>query len=73
MAEPAHTPTRVTGTVTLTGGGGQVTYDYVGCLRCPRVTHSFLGEVAQPWARAHPDPLPTTASTPVPDGKEMRR
>jgi hypothetical protein len=71
MTELAHTPTRVTGTVSR--DGVDVTFDYVGCLRCSRVVHSFLGEVAQPWARAHPDVLPATASTPIPDGTVVRQ
>lgn len=70
MPEPAHTPTRCTGTVAI--GGGTATYDYVGCSVC-RVTHPLLGEVAQPWTKAHPDALPATATQDVPDSTIVRQ
>ena len=70
MTEPAHAPTRVTGTATF--NGAKVTYDYVGCTVC-RIDHPIIGRVAQPWHKAHPEPLPPTAGTPVPDGSQVRQ
>lgn len=71
MAEPAHTPTRCTGTTVL--NGAEVTFDYVGCTVC-RVDSPLIGpNIAQPWHKAHPGVLPATASQDVPDGTEMRR
>ena len=70
LMEPAHTPTHCTGTTTV--NGVEVEFDYVGCSVC-RIDHPIIGPgIAQPWERAHPVPLPSTATQTVPDGREMR-
>jgi len=71
MNEVAHTPTQVTGTREI--HGAEVTYDYMGCSVC-RIDHPIIGpNIPQPWHKAHPDPLPGTASQVVRDGTAVRQ
>lgn len=69
--DPPHTPTRVTGTAA--SPDGEVAFDYVGCSVC-RIDHPIVGpNIPQPWDRAHPGPLPSTATQAVPDGSRIHR